>query len=481
MKKIIFIFLTLFIFISSSQALSKFSLHEKVPDMYIESVKDGKVHNGIPFIIKNEDGKIVYCLNHQEKINTTDYYNEYKYNDNLFNLTDEQIDKINLISYYGYQYENHTDIKWYGITQYLIWKTLNYDDIYFTDANGNKINAYQEEIKEIEDLVEKYYTLPSFKNNKVEFSINSTNEFYDYNGVLSNYEIYSSNLDVSIHKNFQKAYVTTNKEGNYKIYFTRKSPIDNNYILYFLEDSQSLIYPGKIKDINFEIDVKVTKGSVTINKLDSENKSREFGTLEGATYGIYNGNELITTAKTDSNGKIYLENLRWGINYTIKELTPSKGYKLDGKEYNISLIRNKKDGILNIYSEIIKGNLIINKYYTKNGINELEDKAIFEIYDINNNLIDVCETKSGKIEKKLEYGEYYIIQKSGKPGYKYVDKFYANINEDKDYVYDLYSEEDILIVDVPNTKKTDYNKFISIIFIFIGLIFIFKSQKKTTQ
>ena len=125
------------------------------------------------------------------------------------------------------------------------------------------------------------------------------------------------------------------------------------------------------------------------------------------TYGIYNGKQLVTTAKTDSNGKIYLENLRWGINYTIKELTPSKGYKLDGKEYNISLIRNKKDGILNIYSEIIKGNLIINKYYTKNGINELEDKAIFEIYDINNNLIDVCETKSGKIEKKLEYDKPY--------------------------------------------------------------------------
>lgn len=572
MKKIIFIFLTLFIFIPNSPALSKFHIAEKVPNMHIESVRDIGIHNGVPFIIRRDDGQFVYCLERPKDVNENEYYDEYTYNNKLFNLTEEQLDRINLIAYYGYQYLDHTDIKWYGVTQFLIWGTL-YQDVYFTDTRyGNRIDAYVSEVREIESLISKYYTLPSFSYESFNYSINTTYEILDLNGVLNNYEIKSSNIDTYIYNN--KLYVNTNEEGNYEINFIRKSPIKEDYILYWLNDSQPLIRAGKIKDIEFKININVSSGSITINKVDSENTMRDFATLEGAEYGIYNNdNKLITTIKTNENGIAFIDKLPWNQKYYIRELVPSSGYKLDENTYEVRLTKDEKNITINSYENIIEGNLIINKYYGKDGSYEIEDGAIFEIYDMKDKLIGAYETENGIINVKLEYGKYYIIQKDGIEGYKlsnkkhieileekdyelnlynekiegnliinkyygedknyeledgaifeiydikdkligayetengrinvkleygeyygiqtngisgysFVDKFNISIKEEKDYILDLYNEkeqEGFIIVEVPDTKKIDYDKLISIIFIVIGLVLVFKSMKKTTR
>ena len=564
MKKILFVFLTLFIFIPFSKALTKFSLGDKVPNMHIGSISSQNVsYNGVPFVLKREDGAFVYCLEHQSKINTTDYYTEYDYNDERFNLNDEQINKINTLAYYGYGYKNHTGVEWYGVTQFLIWKELDYRDVFFTDKPyGNRIVAYKNEMTEIRELVKMHNTLPSFSNDNFEFTIGSTYQIEDLNNVLSNYEIEESNIDVEIKDN--SIYISPKKSGNYEITFIRKSPVDRNYILYEYSGNQPLIYPGRINDIEFKINVQVNSGSITINNLDSENKDRMFANLEGAVYGVYNEDELITTITTDSSGIGYLEELPLG-SYKIKQISPSIGYKLDDKVYEIEITNENKDIVIDSYSEIIKGNIIINKYFgsednykledgaifdvydinnnligsyeSKDGIvnieleygkyyidqikgieghklntrkyitiieekeyvmdfydeiiigdltinkyydDNLEDGAIFEIYDMANNLIGTYETENGIINVKLEYGEYYGIQTSGVSGYNLVDKFNISIKEEKEYIIDLYSEkEKVLIVEVPDTKKYDYNKFISIILIIIGSLFIIKSKKTT--
>ena len=466
MKKILFIFLTLFVFIPFSKGLTKFSIGEKVPNMHIGSISSDNVsYNAVPFVLKRDDGSFVYCLEHQLKINTIDYYTEYDYNDERFNLTDEQINKINTLAYYGYGYKNHTDIKWYGVTQFLIWKELDYRDVFFTDKPyGNRIVAYKEEINELRELVKLHNTLPSFSSDSFYYTIGSTYKIEDLNNVLSNYEIKESNIDVEIKDN--SVYISPKESGNYEITFIRKSPTHRNYILYEYSGNQPLIYPGRINDIEFTINIEVITGSITINNL------------EDSIYGIYNEEELITLITTDINGVGYLEDLPLG-SYIVKQLSPSIGYKLDDKVYEIEITKENKDIVINSNSDIIKGNLIINKYYGE----ELEDGALFEIYDINNNLIGSYETENGIINKKLEYGEYYVVQKSGMSGYKLIDKFNISIEEEKEYVIDLYSEklqEEVLIVEVPDTKKYDYNELISIVLIIVGSLFIIRS-KKTTQ
>ena len=479
MKKYLFIITTLIIFlinIDFTHALSqaKFRLGERVPDMHIESVIPDDVHNGVPFILRRHDNEFVYCINPFDHLNTTEYYKGYSYNDSMFNITDEQLNQMNIIAYYGYGYENHTDLKWYGITQFLIWKTLNLDDIYFTDTGKMRIIAYEDEVKELETLVKNYKKLPSFSGNNYDYTINSNYEEIDLNEILNNYEIKDSNIEASIIDN--KLKIKTEKEGNYEITFVKKSPITRDYELYGLKGSQSLLFPGKIDDIEFKVNITVDSGTVTLYKFDSEGIKREDATLKGAIYGIYRDNELINTIETNEEGIAYIDELPYG-KYYIKEITPSLGYELDENIYRFEVTEKTKNIIIYSNENVIKGKFTLKKYYGENGEYNLEDGAIFEIYDINNNLIETIETKDGIAKLELDYGKYYVVQVKGKIGYKYVDSFEILVDEKKEYTFDLYDEKEVLIVEVPNTSKNDYNRLIPILFIIVGIVLVRKSEQ----
>ena len=154
---------------------------------------------------------------------------------------------------------------------------------------------------------------------------------------------------------------------------------------------------------------------------------------------------------------------------------------------------------INSYEDVIKGNIIINKYCGYDDNYELEDGAIFEIYDANNNLIGLYETINGVLNVSLEYGNYYVKQIKGLPEYQLVKDFIVDIQEDKDYVYNLYDKKekidlvedlvitnkdntdyniDDLIVEVPNTSKNDYNYLIYLSYVFVGSILILISKMK---
>jgi len=434
MKKIIFLFLILFMSIINVKADDSFYLGEKVPNMYVESIKGNDIHNGAPFLLHRSDGSIVYCINPFLMMSTTDIYKEYNYNDSIFNLTDEQFNKLNIISYYGYGYQGHTDIKWFGITQYYMWKSLDFDDVYFTDVYyGSRVEKYVDEVKELENLVNNYYKLPSFAGNHYEYNPNTTYELIDTNNMLSNYIVKESNVKASISGN--KLTINTNGDGNYNITFVRKSPISRDYKLYNLEGSQSLIYPGKINDITFKISIEVNSGSVTINKFDCENKTRLEATLEGSVFEIYKNNTLVSKL-TIKDGKESINNLPIG-SYTLKEITSSKGYKKDSKTYEINISKNNKDIVINSCSNVIQGNLIINKYYGEENNYKIDSSAVFEVYH-NGKLIVTLNNQS---KVKLEYGTYLVKQISGKKYYDLINDFNVFIEEEKDYKYDFYTDK----------------------------------------
>lgn len=477
MKKIIFIFILSFIFIFNVKAY-KFSIGDQVPNMYISRVSGSKYHNGAPFMLKRNDGAFVYCINGFEPNVSREEYSEYSYNNPIFNLSDEQLDRINVIAHYGYGYSNHSNLKWYGITQFLIWKELKYDDVYFTNVyHGNRATLYVDEVNEIENLVNNHYLLPSIANNNYKYTINSSYEINDLNNTLKDYQIIESNIDANILGD--KLFINTKDAGKYEIKFIKKIDINQDYLLYFLNGSQPLIKPGKVKDIEFKITIEVISGSITINKQDSEDINREFATVEGATYGVFKNNILVDEITTDINGIANIQNLSLG-KYIVKELNPSLGYSIDENIYEIDLTYDNKDMGIISKENIIKGDIELNKYYGFKDNYELENEAIFEIYDINDKFIGSYQTINGKINEKLDYGNYYVIQTKGINGYSFIDKFNISISEEKKYSFNLY--DDILIVDVPNTGVSNYKyKLYPILFIIFGIALIIKSLKKTTQ
>ena len=569
MKKVIFILILMFLCIPMVSAGGKFSLGGKLTDTYVHIKKGNQKYEGSMYIYKRSDGEYVYCIDPFTLINTKTTYDEYTYNHSRFNLSDDKLNKLNLIAYYGYKYKNHTDIKWYTVTQFLIWKNLGVDEIYFTDSSFRKINKYSAEINEVESLVNSHYVLPSFSNSHLEYTVNSSYELNDTNNILSNYSIKSSNIDAKINGN--KLNINTKDKGSYEITFVRKSPINTGYILYASSGDQSLLLPGKVNDIEFKITIEVDSGDVTVNKFDSENQDRKYATLKGAVYGIYQSDRLVTTIvtnedgianfnnlpfgkyyikeispsegylldeniyefeltkenrnvtinsyenvirgvvtlnkfdsedqdrtfatlkgavygiyqddtlitaiETDENGIAYFNDLEYG-KYYIKEISPSEGYLLDTNIYEFEINDENKNIIINSYENVIKGNIVLNKYYGEKNHYDKENGAVFEVYDIYDNLIGSYETKDGKICIELDYGRYYVVQVKGKDDYTYVEKFEINVESNQEYVFDLYDEKEILVVNVPNTHKTDYHRLISPLFLLSGIILVIKSKRK---
>ena len=192
---------------------------------------------------------------------------------------------LNLIAYFGYGYQNHTDIKWYGITQFLIWTNLTPRyNVFLTDTlYGNKIEPYNNEINEIYNLIDNYNKLPSFSNNTLTYTKNKTYELIDTNNVLSTYEILDTNIDVV--KEDNKLIINTKEDGIYNINFIKRSPIQREYKLYWAKDTQNFLYPGKINDIKFNLTIKVISGEIKLNKIGLTSSIES--TLEGAIYGVF--------------------------------------------------------------------------------------------------------------------------------------------------------------------------------------------------
>lgn len=458
MKKFIFCFTIFFIGVFCVNA-ETFSIGTKLTDQSIVVTDGVRKYDSVPYIIRRSNGEVVYCLNPYELLDTSREYNTYNYNAGLFNLTDEVISRANLIAYYGYGYPGHTDSKWYGVTQYLIWKELGIGNVYYTnEIGGYEVSKYTDEIYDIERLVKNYSANTIFGKDYYEYDLNKHYTINNSNGLLNNYDIVSPDLEVYIENNNLHINTST-KEGVFEIKFNRKSPVNRNYMLYNLDGAQSLIYPGKIDNMGFSIFIEVSNRSIEIHKQDSEGINREFATLSGAAYDVYLGDVKIKSLITDENGFAKISYLPVG-QYYVKEVTPSEGYKLDPKKYSIYLNKNNKIGIINSYENIINGNLIIDKYYGKDGVYTYEDNAVFEIYDIKDNYIDTISTKDGKVAKKLPYGKYIVKQLSGMDGYKKIDNFYIDISKEKDYKYILYNEkeEEIPTIEMPDEEKINIPK-----------------------
>ena len=142
-------------------------------------------------ITRRSDGHFVYCVQPgvpiQEKT-VTGYDSDWAI---VSNMTQAQWNRVSQLAYYGYGYQdanhNHTDIKWYVITQFMIWHSVPTEyDIYFTDTlNGNRITKYTSEMQEMENLLAQHHKVPSFNQTNTSMFIGETKSFNDSNSVLS--------------------------------------------------------------------------------------------------------------------------------------------------------------------------------------------------------------------------------------------------------------------------------------------------------
>ena len=399
------------------------------------------------FFRKINTNEFAYCIEPFNFFNETSTY-ESTINPN--NLSSSQIDRITKVAHFGYGYKDHTDPKWYAVTQFMIWRLSDpKGDYYFTDTlNGTRITAYQAEINEINRLANHYLDTPSFTDQTFTIVEDHPLIITDSNNTLKDFKTTSN--DIVIENNTIK--INNLKKGNYTYKLIKN---DNYYnkptIFYQSSTSQNLVNTGDINNpIEIEFKVNIVETNINITKIDEDTLSiipSGEAKLDGAKYNLYDENNNLIQELIIKNNQAQIKNLDFG-KYYIKEIEPGIGYTLDNNTYEINItdINNINDLILK--NKVIEKKIIIEKKYGDEYLLKGEKNISFQIFNNNKELVKTITTdSSGLVEITLPFGSYEFIQVNSTQGYHKVDNFTITINNNEEEHIELRD----LKIKVPDT------------------------------
>lgn len=232
-------------------------------------------------------------------------------------------------------------------------------------------------------------------------------------------------------------YAITNAEG---VALFEDIPVGDNYVLEEVDTAERYVVPAKQNvKVEWEYVTEATfnnmlkKFNLVLTKTDAEKGGAQGdATLEGAVYGIYKNGELLKSYTTDANGKFTTDYFVCGEGYTVKEITPSKGYLLDETVYtpdvaadNYAIEKNTES--LAVTEQVIKGTVQLTKVDKDYPENKLTG-AEFEVYvDTNNDKkLDANDTLLGKLTEAergiynmsgLVYGGYFVKETVAPKGF----------------------------------------------------------------
>ena len=414
------------------------------------------VQNGLPEHYGSDiqfkftlNGKIAFCLDPKLSIKHYEYFG-IPLTDTTYDLDTQ--DYLNKVIYYGYDYPNHQNERYYMATQALIWeKVSNYLIEFYTEryGYGTYIDVSNEKT-EILNLINNHNKLPYFSNNEYSYNLTNYIEFEDE--VLNNFEIASTTWnDAYIENNKLIIKNLDNYVGNIRISLKKKSYRNDIATYYFEDGTQPLITGGKPNDVYSNLSINIKGAKIRINKLDKDsnlpikNKNIEFNiiNLDTGNYIYINGEKNL---KINDEGYLITDMIPFG-RYKITEVKSSDDYYLN--ENSVEILVND-DTIsnniyeFNFYNEVKKGNIKILKVdnESKRVLNGVKF-GLFANEDIlSNNLIyykkdqliaeQVTNSDGIAIFNNLLYGKYYIKELEYLNGYKKKDNKYdvdLNINE----------------------------------------------------
>ena len=466
MKKIFFIVMTFGIFfltINEANAAG-FSITVNRTEYYrhyYDSYYPGGERYG-HFSTFEIDGKVAYCI--EPNVSTENDIDEYwKSTIPDHNLSISTIQKLKLIAYYGYGYQNHNTIKYRMATQLLIWETAAADYNY-NDRTFNFINFYEKdettildvsrEYNEIKSLVEKNLITPSFNQTVInDARIGEEISIVDTNGVLKNgYSVdnetdcgngkatcrISDNTFYIIPNTTEKITVGVKKEFNYYG--------NDSEVFYNNGEFQDLITAGFMIPATDEVVINSSGGSIEIRKSDIETTTPQGdATLAGAKYGIYDiSDNLIATLITDEFGYAKSDNILNYGNYYLQEITPSTGYLIDTTKYEFSINQdsNSIDIRLNVTEKVIKRDIEFFKVFASSETGFLigEPNITFDIYlkSTNEKVSSITTDSNGYASTALPYGTYIVKQVNTTAGYDKLQDFEITISDySEDPIYQL--------------------------------------------
>lgn len=452
----VFLFGILFIPNTNVKAVSSDSFYVTWMDnIYFTKFKDGVQRSERARLLRrSSDGQFVYCI--QPGVNLIENHLMPGYDSNqsaMSGMTEENWTRIKRLAYYGYGYEGRTEDKWYAITQFLIWKTHNLGwDSYFTDSfKGNIIYPFQDEINQLNADVDSHMVRPSFHNQTYDINVGQTLTLNDTNGVLSKYDIITTN-GATVTKNGNNISIISNNKGNIQIRLQKKSErFASAPIVYVDNSSQNVLSAGSIDPVNTTINVNVHGGKIDVTKVDKDTGVNApqgvEASLKGAKYNIFTENgEKVGTIVTDKNGRVTSGELPSIGRYYLVEEIASEGYQVSPEKYYFEITPENPFPSITVYEKIINRDFEFTKVFAndKTDIMTPEPNVEFGFYDSKGNLVAKEKTdQNGRIKVNLVYGTYIVKQLTSTSNYEKVEDFIIKVEEVGETVYKIIANAEI--------------------------------------
>lgn len=224
-------------------------------------------------------------------------------------------------------------------------------------------------------------------------------------------------------------------------------------VRYVIPDNQTAAVEwNKVNEYHFNN--KLKKFRVTVTKTDVEKgHAQGDGTLAGASYGLYKGSTLVDTYYTDEIGQFTTKYYVCDTDWTIKEISSSKGYLVNDEVYKVGadpkLYEIEYNECKNAVTEQVKKGKIAIIKHTDDGSTQIETPekgAEFQVYlksagsfvnaDKEEKETIICDEDGFASTKLLPYGVYTVHQTKGWEGREKIKDFDVFIDTDmKEYKF----------------------------------------------
>ena len=225
-------------------------------------------------------------------------------------------------------------------------------------------------------------------------------------------------------------------DGSKITYTATEINVPNKYVK---PDSQTFqLTEGQTASIQFEN--KLKRWRVTVTKTDDRTGStpQGNGSLAGAKYGVYKGNELVKEYTTDEKGQFTTDYFPYGEDWTLREISAGEGYLVSDVSTQLCEIpagsnNEFNDNTANVTDTVMRGGVSVEKRDSKTGEHPQGDADFsgiqFEVVNKSKNPVEVGGKKAAPGEvavtittnaqgvattgpNVLPYGDYLIREKS---------------------------------------------------------------------
>jgi len=258
-------------------------------------------------------------------------------------------------------------------------------------------------------------------------------------------------------------------DGSKITYTATEINVPNKYVK---PQSQTFqLTEGQTASIQFEN--KLKRWRVTVTKSDDRTGStpQGNGSLAGAKYGVYRGNELVKEYTTDENGQFTTDYYPYSEDWTLREISASEGYQVSTVSTKLCEIPagsndEFNDNTASVTETVMRGGVSIEKRDSQTGERPQGDADFsgiqFEIVNKSRNPVEVNGKKAAPGEVAmtittnaqgvaatgpdvLPYGDYIIREKSSNASMlkTFIEEIPVTVSENGK-VYTFTAENDVV-------------------------------------